>query len=83
MKTEEIAVLPKVAQRILDLQAEHNLPIEITIGKTTNSLRVVTFEYEYKEDYHLFAWIASRANNSYLREDVGIIDEDEDYDDEK
>lgn len=77
MKTEEIAVFPKIAQRIVDLQAEYNLPINITLGKTTDSLRVVIFEYEYKEDYHLFAWIANRATNSYLREDEGIIDEEE------
>lgn len=83
MKTEEIAVFPKIAQRIVDLQAEYNLPINITLGKTTDSLREVIFEYEHKEDHHLFAWIVNRATNSYLREDEGIIDEDEDYDDEE
>lgn len=83
MITEEIAVFPKIAQRILDLQAEYNLPIDITLGETTDSLRLVTFEYEYKEDYHLYAWIVNRANNSYLREEEGIFDEEEeDYDGE-
>lgn len=77
MITEETAVFPKIAQRILDLQAEFNLPIHITLGETTDSLRVVTFEYEYIEDYHLYAWIVNRANNSYLREEEGIIDEEE------
>ena len=82
MITEEIAVFPEIAQRIVDLQAEYNLPINVTVGGTTDSLQMLTFEYEFKEDYHLYAWMLNRANNSYLRETYGIIDDDEEEDDE-
>lgn len=77
MITEEIAVLPDIAQRIIDLQKKHKLPINIIEGNTTDSLQELTLEVEYKEDEHLKAWIVNRANNSYLREEHGITDEDE------
>lgn len=75
MITEEIAVFPEIAQRIVDLQAEYNLPINVTVGGTTDSCKILTLEYEHLEDVHLKAWIINRATNSFLREQ-GVTDED-------
>lgn len=80
MKQQEIAVLPEIAQKIVDLQMEHDLPISIALGGKTNSLQIVTLEYMFGEDALLVQWMVKHAENMYARDVEGeYIDEDYDY----
>lgn len=80
MKQQEIAVLPEIAQKIVDLQMEHELPIGIALGGKTNSLQIVTLEYMFGEDALLVQWMVKHAENMYARDVEGeYIDEDYDY----
>ena len=66
-ETRKMLVQPKIAADIMELQLQHALPIEITLGNIVEEgLREVTMKYEL-EDYALYSWLVDKATNNYIR----------------
>lgn len=76
MIQEEFAVSEPIAQIIIDLQTEHDLPLDIIVGIQTKSLVQLTIEGKYREDHHLISWLLERATNHKQREE-GMEEDDE------
>ncbi len=55
---------PKIASRIMELQMEHALPVNIIVGEVIEGLKMVTFEYELI-DYHLVQWLMNKGIQYY------------------
>ena len=54
MERKEYYAQPKIVARIVELNQEHALPVNITVGEVMNGLQGITFEYELV-DYYLVA----------------------------
>lgn len=64
METKECLVQPKIASKILELNQEHALPLNIVVGGVIEGLKKLTFEYELI-DYHLVAWLLNKGTAYY------------------
>ncbi len=80
MIQEQIAVFPEIAQMMVDLQAEYNLPINIIVGPMLERVRLLTLEYANKEDRLLKEWLVEKATNTHLR-NMGAYSDDDSEDD--
>ena len=77
MERKETLVQPKIAAKIVELQAEHNLPVNITIREGSKGMKFVVFEFDLI-DYNAFAWLVNKGTAYY----TGLPAEEiiEDYD---
>ncbi len=66
MEKKEMSTQPKVAAKMVELQMEHNLPVNITIGKMNDGLKEVALEYDLI-DYYAMAWIVNKAVEWYSK----------------
>ena len=64
MEHKECVVQPRIAARIVELQAEHNLPIHIKVSKGPNNMKFMEFEFELI-DLNLFAWLVNKGTSYY------------------
>ena len=64
METKECLVQPKIASKILELNQEHALPVNIVVGGVIESLTKLTFEYELI-DHNLVAWLLNKGTAYY------------------
>ena len=64
MEKKEYYVQPKIAAKIVELNQEDALPVNITIGECVGSLTQITFEYELI-DYHIVAWLVNKGTLFY------------------
>ena len=64
MEKKEYYVQPKIAAKLVELNQEHALPVNITIGECVGSLTQITFEYELI-DYHIVAWLVNKGTLFY------------------
>ena len=62
---KEMATQPKIASWMVEMQVEHNLPIEITIGKKCEELQTITFNYE-EEDENVVHWVVDKCINRFV-----------------
>lgn len=46
---KELAVQPKIAAWMVEMQMEHSLPIDITVGSKIEELRTVTLFFEEED----------------------------------
>lgn len=51
---------PKIAAKIVELQSEHDLPINITVRDGNRGMKFLVFEFELI-DYNAFAWLVNKA----------------------
>ena len=66
MEIKEFYVQPKIADKIVELCQEHNLPVNIIIGVLVDGMKPVTFEYELI-DYNLVAWLVNKGTQFYTQ----------------
>lgn len=64
MEKKEYYVLPKIAAKIVELNQEHALPVNIIVGECVGNLTQITFEYELI-DYHIVAWLVNKGTLFY------------------
>ena len=64
METKECLMQPKIAQKIMELQLQHALHVNIIVGEVIEGLKKLTFEYELI-DYHLVAWLLNKGTAYY------------------
>lgn len=64
MEKKEYYVQPKIAAKIVELNQEHALPVNIIVGECVGNLTQITFEYELI-DYHIVAWLVNKGTLFY------------------
>lgn len=64
MEKKECLVQPKIAAKIMDLQLQHALPVNIIVGEVIEGLKKMTFEYELI-DYYVVAWLLNKGTQYY------------------
>ena len=64
MEKKEYYVQPKIAAKIVELNQEHALPVNIIVGESVGNLTQITFEYELI-DYHIVAWLVKKGTLFY------------------
>lgn len=64
MEKKEYYVQPKIAAKIVELNQEHALPVNIIVGECLGNLTQITFEYELI-DYHIVAWLVNKGTLFY------------------
>ena len=62
---KEIAVQPKIASWMVEMQMEHNLPIDIKVGENVQELKAVTLSYE-EEDENAMHWLVDKCVNRFV-----------------
>ena len=67
----EMATPPKVARWMVEMQMEHALPINITIGEHQADFKLVTLRYK-KEDEKAFLWMIEKCLGQYINYILGI-----------
>lgn len=70
-------VQPKIATKIVELQVEHALPVNIIIGECVGNLTSITFEYELI-DYYIMAWLVNKGTQFYTELPAEEILKDDD-----
>lgn len=76
MESKQYYVQPKIASKIVELQTDHSLPVNIIVGETVNGMKPITFEYE-KIDYHLVAWLVKKGEQFYTNLPIEEIKNDD------
>ena len=64
MEKKVYYVQPKIATKIVELQVEHALPVNIIVGEKVDGLKPITFEYELI-DHNLVAWLVNKGTHYY------------------
>ena len=62
---KEIAVQPKIASWMVEMQMEHNLPIDIKVGENVQELKAVILLYE-EEDEKAMHWLVDKCVNRFV-----------------
>jgi hypothetical protein len=70
-------VQPKIATKIVELQVEHALPVNIIVGECVGNLTSITFEYELI-DYYIMAWLVNKGTQFYTELPAEEILKDDD-----
>ena len=70
-------VQPKIATKIVELQVEHALPVNIIVGECVGNLTSITFEYE-RIDYYIMAWLVNKGTQFYTELPAEVILKDDD-----
>ena len=76
MEKKEMSTQPKVAAKMVELQMEHNLPVNIIIGKMNDGLKEVALEYDLI-DYYAMAWIVNKAVEWYSKLPLEEMDDND------
>ena len=77
MERKVYYVHPKIATKIVELQVEHALPVNIIIGECVGNLTSITFEYELI-DYYIMAWLVNKGTQFYTELPAEEILKDDD-----
>ena len=64
MEKKECLVQPKIAAKIMDLQLQHALPVNIIVGEVIEGLKKMTFEYELRDQY-VVSWLLTKGTAYY------------------
>ena len=60
METTERYAQKKIVEKIMELQMQHALPVNIIVGKEMEDLQQVIFEYELI-DYYIVQWLINKG----------------------
>ncbi len=77
MEKKVYYVPPKIATKIVELQVEHALPVNIIVGEKVDGLKPITFEYELI-DHNLVAWLVNKGTQFYTELPAEEILKDDD-----
>lgn len=62
MEEKQLALAPKLVKELLNAVCNHNLPINIVVGRNEGSLKMITLSYD-ERDEGLVDWIINRVEN--------------------
>lgn len=57
---------PKIASWMVEMQMDHNLPIEITIGEKEDELQTITLNFD-EEDENAVHWMVDKCVNRFVK----------------
>jgi len=57
---------PKIASWMVEMQMDHNLPIEITIGEKEDELQAITLNFD-EEDENAVHWMVDKCVNRFVK----------------
>ena len=60
MERTERYAQKKIVEKIMELQMQHALPVNIIIGKEMEDLQQIIFEYELI-DYYIVQWLINKG----------------------
>lgn len=63
--TRDIAVLPVIADMMVEMQVRHSLPLELILKEKVNNLQVVEFKYCVEDEY-MVDWVTCKCIDKYL-----------------
>lgn len=63
--TRDIAVLPAIANMMVEMQVRHSLPVEIRLAEKIKDLQVVVFKYNVEDEY-MVDWVTTKCIDSFL-----------------
>ncbi len=66
METTERYAQPKIVEKIVELQVQHDLPVNIIIGEEMDELVQIVFEYELI-DYYLVQWLINKGTQYFTQ----------------
>lgn len=66
MEKKELLAQPKIAARMVELQMQHALPVNIIVGEVIEGLKKVTIMYELI-DHNLVAWLINKGTAYYTQ----------------
>lgn len=66
METTSRNVQPKILEKMIELQVQHDLPVHITVGDEEDGLVRVFFEYELI-DYYVVAWLINKGTQHFMK----------------
>ena len=61
-----MATQPKIASWMVEMQMDHNLPIEITIGEKEEELQSITLNFD-EEDENAVHWMVDKCVNRFVK----------------
>lgn len=61
-----MATQPKIASWMVEMQMDHNLPIEITIGEKEDELQTITLNFD-EEDENAVHWMVDKCVNRFVK----------------
>lgn len=61
-----MATQPKIASWMVEMQMDHNLPIEITIGEKEDELQAITLNFD-EEDENAVHWMVDKYVNRFVK----------------
>lgn len=61
-----MATQPKIASWMVEMQMDHNLPIEITIGEKEDELQSITLNFD-EEDENAVHWMVDKCVNRFVK----------------
>ena len=77
MEKKECLMQPKIAAKMMDLQMEHALPVNIIIGEVVDGLKTVTLEYELI-DHYAVSWLITKGTAYYTGLSAEEVMDDDD-----
>lgn len=60
MERKECVVQPKMATKIIELQNEHSLPVNITVNDAQRGMKFMVFEFDMI-DFNAFVWLINKG----------------------
>lgn len=62
MEERQIALAPKLCKELLRVVYNHNLPVNIVVGRNEGKLKMLTLSYD-ERDEALVDWLINRVEN--------------------
>lgn len=65
MEEQELLLQPKIVSRIMEMQVEHSLPLEIELQENINGMKKVVLRYK-AEDELMVDWVTEKCIDNFL-----------------
>lgn len=65
MEEKSLAIQPQLANYLATLVYDHQLPVNITVGKSIDHLRQLTLSYHMRDEL-LIEWLMSRIDEESI-----------------
>lgn len=63
--SRDIAVLPVIANKMVEMQIKHALPLEVILVEKVGKLQTVLFKYSVEDEY-MVDWIVDKCTGPFL-----------------
>ena len=65
MEEQELLLQPKIVSRIMEMQVEHSLPLQIELQENINGMKKVVLRYK-AEDELMVDWVTEKCIDNFL-----------------